>query len=663
MRSAQLFLGAALLLAAPSALANATIVVVNGDGPNTGFNDPTPATPVGGNPGTTLGAQRLAVFQQAAAIWGQALDSEVPISVFAHFQPLSCSSTGATLGSAGPTNIFSSDDPSLDGGVPPSIFPRQRTWYVSSQTQRFASIPLLSGTGDDENNYDILARFNSSLDTPETANCGGLTWYYGLDNQHGTSIDLLTVVIHEFGHGLGFISLTSNSSGSFPPMNEPDIWAYYLYDETSGSHWKDMTASQRVASAVSGALAWDGPSVTGAVPETLAFPPLVRVTSAPNTPSVVKDYSQFRLAQFSGPIPVDGGVSGPLGYGSTGWGCSAQGPLAPLDGRIAILDRGGPNDAGCTFVEKARNAQDAGAIGLLVANNVADPPLITPSGTAADVTIPVLLMTQTDGAALKSAVAAGPVNASLIRDSSQGYAGADRDHRAMLYSPTTLEPGSSVSHWDTTAFPNLLMEPVINGDLTHALDLTVPLFRDIGWFPVKLAITGHGPTSLDDGEEGTFTFTVDNPGPYVAPAVNVTTELTGLTFVSNSGDCSTNFPCALGDIPAGQSKTFTTKLKGGIRSDGNASASTTAESVSRTGAANVAALAVKVPTSSGCTTALGPPAPWLALLGLGALARRRRSPGRAGERPTAPVSDLLPSRWRVRLWSSAARSRGSSRAT
>ena len=67
--------------------------------------------------------------------------------------------------------------------------------------------------------------------------------------------------------------------------------------------------------------------------------------------------------------------------GSTQWGCTALGRLDPLDGKIAILDRGGPNaDAGCTFVEKARNAQDAGAIGLLVANNTSNPELITPIG-------------------------------------------------------------------------------------------------------------------------------------------------------------------------------------------------------------------------------------------------------------------------------------------
>ena len=622
-------LGTALLLLAPAAFGRATIVIVNGDGPDTGFNDPTPRTPVGGNPGTTLGAQRLAVFQRAAAIWGEALDSDIPITVLAHFQPLACTTAGSVLGSASPTNIFASDDPTLDGGIPASAFPRAKTWYVSSETQRFASVQLLPGTGSDPNNYDILARFNSSLDDPQNANCNGLTWYYGLDNQHGNAEDLLEVVLHEFGHGLGFLSLADETTGDLP-NNEPDIWSYFQYDESSGKHWKDMTAAARAASAVSGALAWDGASVKSAVPETLALTPLVRVTSAPSTPSVVKDYAQVGVAQFSGPIPVDGGVSGPLGVGSTGFGCTSQGRLDPLDGRIAILDRGGPDDAGCTFVEKARNAQDAGAIGLLIANNVSSPPILIPSGNAPDVVIPVVLMTQADGASLKTAVGAGPVTASIIRDASQGYQGADSARRVRMYAPTTLNPGSSVSHWDSTVFPNLLMEAFINPDLTHGLDLTVPLLRDIGWFPVNLAITGTGPSSLSDGQQGTFTFTVTNPGPYVAPAVTVSNLMSGLTFVSNSGDCTTAFPCALGDLASGQTRTFSTTLKAGATSDGNATTTATADSVSATSIANVAALTVKVPVTGsngkgGCTSALGPPAPWLALLGLLALARRRRA--------------------------------------
>ena len=64
-------------------------------------------------------------------------------------------------------------------------------------------------------------------------------------------------------------------------------------------------------------------------------------------------------------------------------------------------------------------------------------------------------------------------------------AGTDALGRALMYTPNPFQGGSSVSHWDTVAFPNLLMEPAINADLTHTVgppaDLTLPLLRDIGW--------------------------------------------------------------------------------------------------------------------------------------------------------------------------------------
>src|SRR5262245_44549568 len=70
------------IVAVPPAAA-ATIVIVNNDGAGEGFNDPTPVSPVGGNPGTTRGAQRLFIFQHAASIWGAILPSTVTIRVLA----------------------------------------------------------------------------------------------------------------------------------------------------------------------------------------------------------------------------------------------------------------------------------------------------------------------------------------------------------------------------------------------------------------------------------------------------------------------------------------------------------------------------------------------------------------------------------------------------
>jgi hypothetical protein len=64
-------------------------------------------------------------------------------------------------------------------------------------------------------------------------------------------------------------------------------------------------------------------------------------------------------------------------------------------------------------------------------------------------------------------------------------AGADAAGRVLPYTPTPFQGGSSVSHWDTLATPNLLMEPAINADLTHSvttpMDLTLQVLLDLGW--------------------------------------------------------------------------------------------------------------------------------------------------------------------------------------
>ena len=71
-----------LLTLAVASVSNATTILINNqDGPNEGLNDTTPAAPVGGNPGTTLGQQRLNVFLKAADIWAGLLPDNVTIVV------------------------------------------------------------------------------------------------------------------------------------------------------------------------------------------------------------------------------------------------------------------------------------------------------------------------------------------------------------------------------------------------------------------------------------------------------------------------------------------------------------------------------------------------------------------------------------------------------
>jgi hypothetical protein len=96
----------------------------------------------------------------------------------------------------------------------------------------------------------------------------------------------------------------------------------------------------------------------------------------------------------------------------------------------------------------------------------------------------------------------GPVNVTLGFNMAQ-LSGADASNRVKLYAPNPLVSGSSTSHWDVSAFPNLLMEPAINNNLSSTVDLTLWHFGDMGWHdmcnPVAAAITSFNARPVDGG--------------------------------------------------------------------------------------------------------------------------------------------------------------------
>jgi Ca2+-binding RTX toxin-like protein len=221
----------------------ATITIVNNDGPGEGFNDNTPFTPVGGNNATTRGQARLNAFQAAADIWGAALESDITIRVQAQFNSMGGSSTGAILGSAGP-QTFVRDFP----GAPIS-----GTWYP------VALANALSSADRNGSSVEIIANFNSDVDNSTVL--GSIGWYYGLSGNPGSNIDLITVVLHELGHGLGFTHLINLSTGAFS-SNVPDIYSRNLVYNNSGTNVQNLTSlsnSGRLTAIKSGTkLLWNG---------------------------------------------------------------------------------------------------------------------------------------------------------------------------------------------------------------------------------------------------------------------------------------------------------------------------------------------------------------------------------------------------------------------
>ena len=462
----------ALALGGLTTLAQSAVVqVINANEPGVGFNDPTPVLPVGGNAGTTLGQQRLVAFQYAANIWARTLKSQVPISVLATFEPLPCSDTSAVLGAAGAISVWS-DFPGAE---------KPGTWYPSALANKLARQDIDPGPYPDGSEADIVAFFNSELGK---AGClAGSGYYLGLDSQvPAGQLDLITTLLHKLGHGLGFQNF---SFGGVQLAGQPGIWDHFMYDVAARRTWLQMTEAERVASSIAPRnLVWAGEAVRSRAEQVLerGTPELVlhghgrhfrgERSLMVGTASFGPPLSRRPVVQAMGQVvdQLDG----------TGWACTplSAANIARVAGKVALVDRGG-----CTFTVKAANVQAAGAVAMVVVNNVAGGPPPDLGGTDPAIVIPAVRVMQEDGVLLKKLAGSNAV-ASLGLDMER-LRGAAKGNRVLLYTPNPYAPGSSISHWDTSALRNLLMEPFDNPGMPHAvrapLDLTYELLKDIGW--------------------------------------------------------------------------------------------------------------------------------------------------------------------------------------
>ena len=117
-----------------------------------------------------------AAFQAAVDVWSTRIASSVVIKIKATWEPLGI----GVLGSAGAPFIWRG----FTGSPDPNV------WYPDPLADSLHGSNL--GIG---NAADILASFNSRNDS----------WYFGTDGETPTGkYDLMTVVLHEIAHGLGF---------------------------------------------------------------------------------------------------------------------------------------------------------------------------------------------------------------------------------------------------------------------------------------------------------------------------------------------------------------------------------------------------------------------------------------------------------------------------
>lgn len=455
----------AALVTAPAAR-GATITIVNADTSGEGFSDPTPVAPIGGNPGTTLGAQRLNVFQQAANVWGALLSSSVTIRVLASFDPLACSPTSGVLGSAGPQTAHRN----FAGAE------FTNTWYHQALANKEAGTDLAAGTDD------IRARFNRDVDN---GTCLGSTnWYYGFDGNEGNNVDLLPVVLHELGHGLGFSTLVNGATGA-EFSGSPDLFERFLFDAGTGKLWTQMTDFERSMSATNTQnLVWNGISANIHAWSRQSPRPIVTVIAPGAIAGVYSATGATFGASLASPGVESTVVQANDGIGTTSDACSALLNGAAMSGNIALIDR-----AACSFTSAVLNCQNAGAVGVIVVNNVAGLP-VTMGGSSGVITIPAVMVSQANGNTIRAQLAGG-VTARIGIDI-QYLAGMHASRKLMMYAPSPFQGGSSVSHWDVSLTPNALMEPAINSDLS-GVDLTLDAFEDLGWLPRTTTATPSQP--------------------------------------------------------------------------------------------------------------------------------------------------------------------------
>lgn len=246
----------------------------------------------------------------------------------------------------------------------------------------------------------------------------------------------------------------------------------------------------------------------------------------------------------------DGTFTGPLGAAGDSAVCGEVINPSEIAGKIAVLYRGG-----CEFSQKAVNVQDSGAVALIIINNIPGAPVGMGGGAAAaEVHIPVLMISATDGAALRDSIMQGGVEM-FIGNNTGLYPNNVGSYKANIASANsfaipvefaqssddfTVPIGAWVYNFGSAEAVNALVTAVIDRDGTEVYNETstgsnipvgdslffaLPEFAatgayEAGFYTITYTIVTDATDEFPDDNTATGSFWINENGTYSKSTVD-----------------------------------------------------------------------------------------------------------------------------------------------
>ena len=301
--------------------------------------------------------------------------------------------------------------------LPPNAY-FEEEWELTMNPEKGRPTP--------ENLEDIREQLNAEMSERVPGDAADNNWISrGPDNVGGRTRAIMfdpndatneTVFAGGVSGGLWKNTNISNANSTWTRVNIPENLniSTIISDPNSSTTFYIGTGESYVAGDVNGDGVWKSSDsgatwtkIFGGISGATSFQSASDITV--NSPAgIAGNYQSFPTTAFGPTITATLTADLILANDPTGVAteaCNAFG--ATVTGKIAVIRRGN-----CNFTDKVKNAQNSGAIGVIMMNNVDGAP-VPMGGTDSTITISSVMISKADGDILETALNAGTVNGSL----------------------------------------------------------------------------------------------------------------------------------------------------------------------------------------------------------------------------------------------------------